>query len=226
MAKMFRLVLTIIGFFLVAAPYSTAFGLILPPNAVGKVSVHTDPVMVIHEGKSKTVGSFGLVLMKGDLIKTGKTGKATVVLAAGDAIFIAPDSSLSVTREPVRKVKKKQFGGFLLSAIGKIRAKIKKIKKRRIEIRTANAVIGVKGTEFIVEYVNNQTTVGTLEGLVNMESITTKKSIDIPPGKMTSVSPLGEVMSLKDIAGELMKGVEFAGEKMKQEEFSGERVKM
>ena len=226
MANMFRLALTIIGFVLVVAPFSTAFGLILPPGAVGKVSVHTDPVTVIHDGKSKTVGSFGLVLMKGDIVKTGKTGKATVVLALGDAIYIAPASSLSVTREPVKKVKKKRFGGFLLSAIGKIRAKIKKIKKRRIEIRTANAVIGVKGTEFIVEYVNKQTTVGTLEGLVNMESTVTQKSIDIPPGKMTSVSPLGEVMSLKDIAGELMKGVEFAGEQMKEEDFSGERLKL
>ena len=222
---MFRLVLTIIGFVLVIAPCSTAFGIILPPNAVGKVTVHTNPVTVIHDGKSKTVGGFGLVLMKGDVVKTGKTGKATVVLAAGDTISIAPNSSLGITREPVKKIKK-TFSGFLLSAIGKIRAKVKRIKRRRIEIRTANAVIGVKGTEFIVEYVNKQTTVGTLEGLVNMESSITKKSIDIPPGKMTSVSPLGEVMSLKDIAGELMKGVEFAGEQMKEEEFSGERVKM
>jgi ferric-dicitrate binding protein FerR (iron transport regulator) len=100
------------------------------------------------------------------------------------------------------------------------------MRKRRIKIKTATAVIGVKGTDFVTEFKEETTVVGTVDGLVNMSSLKTKQSVDIPPGKMSSVSPSGEVMPLSEIAGELLKGVEFAGKKMDSKDIAGEKIKM
>ena len=113
-----------------------------------------------------------------------------------------------------------------MSIFGKMRARVKKSKKFNVRIKTATAVIGVKGTDFVVEYVEKKTTVGTLRGLVNMMSSITNESIDIPKGKMSSVSASGTVLPLTEFAGELLKDVEFAGEQMEEDDYSGEKVVM
>ena len=42
-----------------------------------------------------------------------------------------------------------------------------------------NTIIGVKGTNFIVEYVNDNTRVGTIEGTVIVTFLENKGSVDI-----------------------------------------------
>jgi hypothetical protein len=109
---------------------------------------------------------------------------------------------------------------------GKIRAQIRKTKGRRIRFRTANAVVGVKGTDFVVEFKNKETTVATVEGLVNMKSALTQNSTDIPAGRMCSVSAIGNVMPLREIAGDIMSDVEITGKKMEESDISGEKITM
>lgn len=59
--------------------------------------------------------------------------------------------------------------------LGKARFQIAKSKragiKRRFRLRTANALVGVKGTEFIVGVTNGDTNLLTLSGVVNMASL-------------------------------------------------------
>jgi len=107
---------------------------------------------------------------------------------------------------------------------GKIRARVQKSRRQSIRFSTVNAVIGVKGTDFIVSYLDEKTQVATVEGLVNLSSKETTQSIDIPPGKMSEVSPSGEVMALREIAGDILSGVEIAGEKMTESDISGEPI--
>ncbi len=190
---------------------------------IGKVMVKSSPVIVVRKGKRLKVGRFGMNLQKGDIVITPKGGKAQIVLSSGDSLFLASSSQV-VLNEEITSSAQAKITRIMLSS-GKIRAHIKKKKKRRIRFRTANAIIGVKGTDFVVEHINRTTTVGTREGLVNMASAKSGKNIDIPPGKMSSISPSGEVMPLSEFAGELMKGVEFAGERMRTNDMAGEKMK-
>ncbi|MDH5559346.1 MAG: FecR family protein [Deltaproteobacteria bacterium] len=193
-------------------------------DGLGKVFVVQGEVLVVRDGVEKKVSGFGMVLKMKDVVKTGATGKAKVQLSTGDEVIVAASTKLEINQDNAKK--DSAIKNFFLSPFGKIRAMITKSRKQRVIIKTSNAVIGVKGTDFVVEYKMEQTTVATVDGLVNMASSVTNKDIDIPQGKMSSVSPSGEVMALKDIAGEIMSGVEISGTKMEEDEMSGEKIKL
>ena len=90
--------------------------------------------------------------------------------------------------------------------------------------RTPNAIVGVKGTEFVVEFLSKATNVGTLKGTVNLSSQTTGNSIDLEAGTMSSVSASGEVLTPTEFSGELMRDFEFAGESMSEEDAAGKPI--
>ena len=74
---------------------------------------------------------------------------------------------------------------------GRLLAKIQRNAETPIQIRTPNAIVGVKGTEFVVEFLSKATNVGTLKGTVNLSSLTTGNSIDLEAGTMSSVCASG-----------------------------------
>ena len=152
----------------------------------------------------------------------GKTGKAQIILSDKSEIILAPSAKLTII-EKMTKSALTTSKSQLFSFEGKIRAKVKK-SRSRIRFKSVNAEINIKGTEFVAEYVGGVTTVATVEGLVNMSSVNSGTDIDIPPGKMSSVSAAGEVMPLSEIAGEILKGVESAGEKMAEEDIAGKKI--
>ena len=78
--------------------------------------------------------------------------------------------------------------------------------------------MGVKGTEFVVEFLSKATNVGTLKGTVNLSSLTTGDSIDLEAGTMSSVHASGEVLPITEFSGELMRDFEFAGESMSEKD--------
>lgn len=216
----FGIQITLILFLLQISPASYGFG---SKPETGTVTVKQSAVWVQRDNKKLSVGSFGLALEKGDIVKTDESGKARVTFADGSKIFIAPNSELEINEEVLPEEKSAIFKLLTLFS-GKVRSQIQKKRKQHMRIKTATAVIGVKGTDFVTEYKNGITTVGTMEGLVNLESLKTKASVDIPPGKMASVSPVGELLPLSEFAGELMEGVEFAGKKMEEEDIAGEKI--
>ena len=190
---------------------------------VGKVSITQNPVYVIRDGSQKVVNSFGLSLKLNDEIITGNTGKAQVILSDESQIIVGSKTRLKITKGVIGN-KGASVKRFILGLIGKMRAMVRKSSSTTFRVKTATATIGVKGTDFVVEFASGKTTVGTLEGLVNMQSNYNEQELDIPPGKMSSVSSSGEVMKLTDIAGTLLSGVEIAGEQMDENEISGEKI--
>ncbi|MGK5093723.1 FecR family protein [Deltaproteobacteria bacterium TL4] len=200
--------------------------LLFSQGGIGKVMVKQQTVTVVRDGKETTVGSLGFLLEKGDVIQTGDEGKAQIVLTSGDAVFMGPSTKLIVTETFLNPDSSKKMKRYVLSVWGKILAKVQQTAGKDLRVQTPTAVIGVKGTEFVVEYVAEQTTVGTLNGLVHMQSATNQNAVDIPPGKMASVSPAGDVLPLTAFAGRLMKDMEFAGAQMKEEDAAGEKLKM
>lgn len=192
-------------------------------NNVGKVVVKAESAHVLRNGKKLSIGAFGLILKKGDQVVTNPSGKAHLMLDEANDVYLGPSSKLTLDKSIVKK-ESGVLTRFFMTIFGKLRAKVKKSDQGTMEITTATAVIGVKGTDFVVEYANNLTTVGTLKGLVNMKSSVNQQEIDIPPGKMCSVSAAGEVLSLEEFAGKLLTNMEFAGEKMEADDFSGEKI--
>ena len=188
---------------------------------IGKVIAKNPSVIVLRNGVSLAVDGFGKILHKGDIVITRQSGKAHVILISGSELFLAPSAKLEITEQLIGE-SKQGIKRFIFDIFGKIRLQIKKTKKKQLRIKTQTAVIAIKGTDFIVSYENGTTTVATIEGLVNMVSIKSRQTIDIPSGKMSSISLSGEIMPLSEISGEILKGVDFAGERLTESDISGE----
>ena len=206
-------------------PFSSSAFAFGSSKGVGTVKVKSSPVWVVRKGKKLNISGFGLKLQKDDLVKTADGGQAEITLGNGDKIYVAPLTEIQITEDLISP---EQSGVTQLVKLffGKIRAKIQKTKKKRTAISTTTATIGVKGTDFVTAYIDDVTQVGTMEGLVSLTSQKTKASVDIPPGRMASVSPVGELLPLEEFAGELMEGVEFAGAKMESQDISGEKIEL
>ena len=114
-------------------------------------------------------GKKEIEIFKNDEIQTGSDSKAFVHLTLQDdrinlfsGTFFKVGSAEANTTEVTMK-------------IGKAKFKIKKPKKgkkrkRRFRVRTANAVIGVKGTEFLLGTGAEETNLVTIEGEVGFSS--------------------------------------------------------
>ncbi|MDP7439763.1 MAG: FecR domain-containing protein [SAR324 cluster bacterium] len=113
-----------------------------------------------------------------------------------------------------------------LTLKGRLLAKIRKNLARPIQIRTPNAIVAVKGTEFVTEFIQGITNVGTIKGLVSMTSIVNNKSIELKEGTMSSVNIEGTVMPPSEFSGKLMQDFEFAGDKMSEEDAAGKKIKL
>lgn len=212
----------ILSVFLMLSGKAFAFG---SSSGIGTVVVKKQVAWVERDGKKLTVNSFGLKLKKNDIVKTEEGGQAQINLDSGSSIYVAPSTQIELTEEVIGG-QKNGITKMIRLLYGKVRARIQKTKRQRVAVVTQTATIGVKGTEFITEYVDEVTKVGTLDGLVSLTSLKSQDSVDIPKGKMGSVSPVGELMPVEEFAGELMEGVEFAGEVMEVEEISGEKIEL
>lgn len=174
---------------------------------IGKILVE-EPMVVVKRGdKAIEVKGLSMKLRQNDEVLTNEKGKASLLLSGGNKIYLAPLSDLYLTKTVMARYQYE----YLLSIKGKLRAKIQPAKKRKIRLKTANALIAVKGTDFVVEFRDGVTQVGTIQGTVTLTSVKTKQSIEISKGVMTSVTPSGEILPPVKIKAELVKGLEHSG---------------
>ena len=162
-------------------------------------------------------------LLKDDVIRTSDNGKIEIILFGGDKIYITQNSKIRYSEI----VEAKGLAKILNRSIqlkGRLLSKVQKNPTRKFTVRTVNAIIAVKGTEYIVEYLKETTRVGTIKGVVSMSSIQNKESIDIDSGNMSSVDSDGTVLPITAFSGEMMRDFEFAGERMNSNEASGEKI--
>ena len=165
------------------------------------------------------------IIKNGDLIRTNESGKIILTLLGGDNLFLAPDTEIKFKENK----KKKGLSNIInrnLTLKGRLLAKIRKNLARPIQIRTPNAIVAVKGTEFVTEFIQGITNVGTIKGLVSMTSIVNNKSVELKEGTMSSVNIEGTVMPPSEFSGELMQDFGFAGEKMSEEDAAGKKIKL
>ena len=181
--------------------------------------------IIIRNGIEIKIQKKETIIKNGDLIRTNVSGKIILTLLGGDDVFIAPDTEIKFKENK----KKKGLSNVInrnLTLKGRLLAKIRKNLARPIQIRTPNAIVAVKGTEFVTEFIQGITNVGTIKGLVSMTSIVNNKSVELKGGTMSSVNIDGTVMPPSEFSGELMQDFGFAGEKMSEEDAAGKKIKL
>ena len=205
--------------FLIKAPIQAQF------QPSGVVELVEGYGIIIRNGIKINIQKKGTVIKNGDLIRTNESGKIILTLLGGDNVFLAPDTEIKFKENK----KKKGLSNIInrnLTLKGRLLAKIRKNLARPIQIRTPNAIVAVKGTEFVTEFIQGITNVGTIKGLVSMTSIVNNKSVELKEGTMSSVNIEGEVMPPSEFSGKLMQDFEFAGDKMSEEDAAGKKIKL
>ena len=205
--------------FLIKAPIQAQF----QPSGVVKLVEGNG--IIIRNGIQINIQKKETIIKNGDLIRTNESGKIILTLLGGDNVFLAPDTEIKFKENK----KKKGLSNIInrnLTLKGRLLAKIRKDFSRPIQIRTPNAIVAVKGTEFVTEFIQGITNVGTIKGLVSMTSIVNNKSVELKEGTMSSVNIDGEVMPPSEFSGKLMQDFEFAGDKMSEEDAAGKKIKL
>ncbi|MCP4756427.1 MAG: FecR domain-containing protein [Proteobacteria bacterium] len=167
-----------------------------------------------------------------DEVQTGKSTRITIFLQDKKEVINMYSNSFlrlsTVSREKSQ----------LTLPIGKVRCLVKRTlnkttrKRRRFGIKTATAVIGVKGTDFIVQTTGRSTDLLTLSGIVTMANVADLSKVvevaggrasrikkDAPPTKAVEVPKAVQEKIAAQDTGETWTGVEFQDESQpKQEE--------
>ena len=211
--------LIILSILLLSSPLQAQFqpsGVVKLVDGFGKI---------IRNGSEIKIQKKETIIKNGDLIRTNFSGKIILTLFGGDDIFIAPDTEIKFKENKSKKGLSNVINRNL-TLKGRLLAKIRKNLARPIQIRTPNAIVAVKGTEFVTEFIQGITNVGTIKGLVSMTSIVNNKSIELKEGTMSSVNVEGTVMPPSEFSGELMQDFGFAGEKMSEEDAAGKKIKL
>jgi len=194
-------------------------------NGGGQAQLVEGRAIIVRQGKELEIDPYPMDFKDQDLIQTFDKGKVHLTLMGGDAIFLAPKTEI-LFEEKLEIKGSKRILNRTLKLNGRLLAIIQRSDETPIQIRTPNAIVGVKGTEFVVEFLSKATNVGTLKGTVNLSSLITGDSIDLEAGTMSSVHASGEVIPITEFSGELMRDFEFAGESMSEEDSAGKSTSL
>ena len=157
---------------------------------VGKIVESFGETVVERSGEKievkKVLGKIDFDLEKGDIISTGKNGRAKILLKDKTKISIGKSSVLSIDeylfddKEPVAEFSLTE-GTFRA-----ITGKIGKIAPEKFKFKTRNATIGIRGTGFA----GNKDKIFCLSGLIFVS--TPFGAVDLSAGQMADTSGEGE----------------------------------
>jgi len=131
---------------------ATAIALALPARAdVGQIKVATGQVFVDRKGQSLP-GRAGLVLEAEDVLRTGADGSVGITMRDNSLLSAGPNSIVSLERfEFDATTSEGRFDARLQrGTLAVVSGRIAKKEPRAMTVRTPSAVLGVRGTEFVV----------------------------------------------------------------------------
>ena len=120
-----------------------------------------------------------------DLLKTTHSGRVRASLTDGSILSVGSDSQLRVVQHDAASQQTS-----LEMNYGKVRSQVQKITNQggKFEMKTPNAVIGVIGTDFYVEYASNKTTVICYNGKVSVTPLGQVQVIAVNAGQMVEIT--------------------------------------
>jgi len=130
-------------------------------SVIGSVELVEGNVKVKSEGSFKKSKLFvGLEIKKGDLITTGRKATAVIKLIDGSVLALDASSTLHFASSNLAEQKE-----------GKVYYKItSRDAKNSLKVKTPFAIIGIKGTTFIVD-ASKEASVKLKEGVIGIQSI-------------------------------------------------------
>lgn len=163
-----------------------------PP--VGTFMVVKGEVSVVHSDGKKEKARIGLKVFPKDIIQTLKDARGKIVMMDKNVINLSPDTKLQIQDYTFKPDENKK--SVLLNLIyGKVRPQVNQKydeKDNTFRVKTSAAVAGVRGTDFIVSFQNNQSQVITFEGMVSVGSSLDvggqiSNQVSVPAGQATTV---------------------------------------
>ena len=138
-------------------------------SPMGRVLVVQGDVVIMHKDMLRGYrAKKDLPLFKSDIIVTQEKGRIRFEMNDGSTLTMGSSTKLVIDRS-VYDVKKKSRSSFFRLALGKARFWAKKLmdfKHSRFKVRTPTAVVGVRGSDFIVKATIKLTEVTALEKTV------------------------------------------------------------
>jgi len=131
---------------------AAALWLCLPAHAeVGQIKVATGQVFVDRKGES-LAGRVGLVLEADDVLRTGADSSVGITMRDNSLLSAGPNSILSLERfEFDPTTSEGRFDARLQrGTLAVVSGRIAKKSPQAMTVRTPSAVLGVRGTEFVV----------------------------------------------------------------------------
>lgn len=144
---------TNLGTVLIAA---MAVALVATPARAGEpagVIKRLEGDVVLQRGDQPLRPTLGQAVQVGDLVRTGRDGTAAITLADDTLLSAGPNSALAITEFSFNPTTHE--GGMLLSvwrgAVAVVTGLLAKKAPEKVNVQTRTVVLGVRGTEFIVD---------------------------------------------------------------------------
>jgi len=108
----------------------------------------------------------GMALKENDVIKTHKNSWITIAYENSSLVRIAPSSEVKITKVDYDRKKQSLESKIKIFGLGKIIAAVKKLGKgsSNMDVETPTAVAGVRGTEFMVDVPDKDTSIVAVFG--------------------------------------------------------------
>ena len=158
---------------------------------VGTVTIIKGKATVTRQNRKTQKIKVGTPIYQNDNIKTAVGGKLRVVFIDRSIISVGSNSSLTITEYVFSPAKKERAGGIRL-AWGKVKCFVNNLtgyRKKKFEVRTNTAVIGVRGTIFLVEYTDAMTKVAAFENAIEVVILESQAVRQVLAGSGVEILP-------------------------------------
>ncbi len=117
--------------------------------SIGRI-VHTYGPAWVQRGTVREKAEKGQIVLRNDTIVTGKRGRVKIIMGDGSKVYIGAKSRVSLRKYALRGTK--LLNASINMLWGKARFLVSKLKSSgaSFRVRTPTAVLGVRGTEFVV----------------------------------------------------------------------------
>jgi hypothetical protein len=146
--------------------------------------------------------SVGKKVYNGQTIKTFKASIIRIKTNDQSVLTLAPDTTFKITDFNPDEKKRKKAVFDLIS--GKMRAKVQKKRKQEYTFRTKTVSMGIRGTEFLMNYDNGQsslesTQVALLSGKLRVQNLVSKKIRNMKKRELYIQNSAGEEVIKDDL---------------------------
>ncbi|MBU3915662.1 OmpA family protein, partial [bacterium] len=185
---------------------------------IGYAVVETGGFILKRHGRRYQVGVRSIPLMLHDTLITGLNDRVFIRLHTDDLLRLYANGTITIQEFPLpekypllpliigvnaQEFTSKSSVGFQFK--GRLRSRINpKIRNRRFRMRSTNAVIGVKGTDFEANNTSGKTEVLTISGKVELSDKEEKRSVLISQGMMSHIDENQAPLEPEKIPKELL----------------------